>query len=122
MTFGLNRRTLEVCLAAVLLCFFMVGEVGAKDRKGKASGDRGQLTLVEGVDAANRTLTAGGKTYFVPQNADLEDDAGNSITLGQIHGVGSKVSADLVEIWTRRSGRNGQPEIRRLRVKPAMGF
>ena len=122
MTIRMNRRMLGVCLAAVLLCFFMVSEVGAKDRKGRGSRDRGQLAVVEAVDAANRTLTTGGTTYFVPQNADLEDDAGNRITLGQIHGVGSKVSADLIEIWTRRNGRDGQAEIRRLRVKPAMSF
>ncbi len=122
MALGLNRRTFAVGLATLLIGFFMVGEVTAKDRKSKASKSRGQLTVVEKVDAPNRLLMTGGKTYFVPQSADLEDAAGNKISLSQIRGVGTRTSADLVEIWTRQSGRNGQPEIKRLQVKPGMSF
>ena len=123
MEMGMNRRTFGVGLATVLLCLFMVGDVAAKDRKGKAPrGGIGQLAVVEEVDAPNRLLKTGGMTYFVPQNADLEDEDGNRISLSQIRGVGSRVSADLVEIWTRKNGRDGRPEIRRLRVKPAMSF
>ena len=124
MRIEMNRRIFGVWFATVLLGFFMVSEAAAGGRRGanNARGDRGQLAVIEQVDAANRTLTTGGTTYFVPQNADLEDESGTRISLSDIHGVGSNTSADLVEIWTRQNGRDGRPEINRLRVKPAMSF
>lgn len=117
-----KRRIFRVVFAGLMLCLFAVSDAAAKDRKWKMPKGGGQLTVVEAVDVANRTLTAGGVVYFVPQNASLEDAGGDRISLSQINGVGSNTSADLVEIWTRKRGRDSQPEIKRLKVNPAMSF
>ena len=71
---------------------------------------------------AGRTLTRAGTVYSVPRGADLVDSKGNVIQLRDLRGVGSPRPADFVEFWSRRSGRNGTPEVTRLRVKPAMKF
>ena len=121
MNFVSKRRAVGTVLACLMVLGLLVGDAVAKDRKWKMPKDGGQMTIVEEVDAVARTLKTGGKIYLVPQNATIEDAAGNSISLSQIQGTGSSSPADVVEIWTRKVGKNGQPEIIRLRIKPAIG-
>jgi len=118
-----SRRKFCVALVGLLFVAIFAAGPSAADRGARnGAGDGGQLSIVEKVDVGNRTLTLGGQVYSVPQSAELEDADGNRITLSRIHGVGTRRSADLVEIWTRRSGRQARPEITRLQIKPAMSF
>ncbi len=118
----MTKRMFGVALTGLFLVGFVAGDATAKDRKWNVPSNRGQQAVVEHVDVAGRTLTLAGTVYSVPRGADLVDSKGNVIQLRDLRGVGSPRPADFVEFWSRRSGRNGTPEVTRLRVKPAMKF
>ena len=118
----ITKRIFGMALIGLIMCVFTAGDAAAGDKRWKVPANRGRQAVVEQVDVAGRTITLGGTVYSISQNASLSDSDGNSIRLRDLRGVGSPRSADFVEFWSRRSGRNGTPEITRLRVKPAMKF
>lgn len=118
----LRSRSAVVALpvAALLMGLFVVGDAGAAGRKWNVPKDRGQQAIVEAVDVVAKTIKLGGKTYRVGESATLTDSKGNRIRLNDVHALGSPRPADLVEFWTRGSGRSGTPQIKRIAVKPSL--
>ena len=118
----MTKRMFGAALVGLFLVGSVAGDAAASGTRWNVPSNRGKQSIVEQVDVAGRTLTLGGTIYSVPQGASLVDADGNAIQLRDLRGVGSPRPADLVEFWSRRSGRNGTPEVTRLRVKPAMKF
>ncbi|HEB91586.1 MAG TPA: hypothetical protein ENI85_18570 [Deltaproteobacteria bacterium] len=115
------KRIFGTALLGLLLAGLVAADAAAGDRW-NVPANRGQQSVVEQIDVAGRTLTLGGTVYSVSPGARITDSNGNAILLRDLHAVGSPRPADFVEFWSRRSGRNGMPEVTRLRVKPAMKF
>jgi hypothetical protein len=71
---------------------------------------------VESVNVSKQRVKIGGRVYAVTETSKLLDADGNRLRLQDLRGFEENGFGDMVEIETRRSGREGQGEIRSLKV------
>jgi hypothetical protein len=122
MQMCLRRSKGWTAIVIILLCLSFVGVASAhgRNRRGVEGKSDPSVAMrwvpVESVNVSKQRVKIGGRVYAVTETSKLLDADGNRLRLQDLRGVEEAGFGDMVEIETRRSGRQGQDEIRSLKV------
>jgi hypothetical protein len=109
-------------IVVILLCLSFVGVASAQERNRRGVVGKSDPSVamrwvpVESVNVSKQRVKIGGRVYAVTETSKLLDADGNRLRLQDLRGFEENGFGDMVEIETRRSGREGQGEIRSLKV------